>query len=167
MPRPTILPLEHAVIAAPFGHLGLSAEPEVITAIRFLPADAPLQPPRTGSLCAQLAEQLAHYWQHPEHVFSLPLRADGTPFQQRVWQAMLAIPPGQVARYGDLARQLGSAARAVGGACGRNPLSIVIPCHRVVAAHDLGGFNQSRGESTLSIKRWLLQHEGSWPGTGQ
>ena len=95
MPRPTILPLEHAVIAAPFGHLGLSAEPEVITAIRFLPADAPLQPPRTGSLCAQLAEQLAHYWQHPDHVFSLPLRADGTPFQQRVWQAMLAIPPGR------------------------------------------------------------------------
>lgn len=164
MSHPASLPLEHAVITAPFGRLGLSAEPGVITGICFLPANTPLQAPRAGLLCAQLADELARYWQHPEHVFSLPLRADGTPFQQRVWQAMCAIPPGQVARYGDLARQLGSAARAVGGACGRNPLPIVIPCHRVVAAHDLGGFNQSRGEDTLSIKRWLLQHEGSWPG---
>lgn len=164
MSHPASLPLEHAVITAPFGRLGLSAEPGVITGICFLPANTPLQAPRAGSLCAQLADELARYWQHPEHVFSLPLRADGTPFQQRVWQAMCAIPPDQVARYGDLARQLGSAARAVGGACGRNPLPIVIPCHRVVAAHDLGGFNQSRGEDTLSIKRWLLQHEGSWPG---
>lgn len=164
MSHPASLPLEHAVITAPFGRLGLSAEPGVITGICFLPANTPLQAPRAGSLCAQLADELARYWQHPEHVFSLPLRADGTPFQQRVWQAMCAIPSGQVARYGDLARQLGSAARAVGGACGRNPLPIVIPCHRVVAAHDLGGFNQSRGEDTLSIKRWLLQHEGSWPG---
>ena len=167
MPHPATPPLEHAVIAAPFGHLGLTTEPDVITTIRFLPADTPLQLPRAGSLCAQLADELAHYWRDPAHVFRLPVRADGTSFQLRVWQVMLRIPSGQTLSYSQVAQQLGSAPRAVGGACGRNPLPIVIPCHRVVAAHDLGGFNQSRGESTLSIKRWLLQHEGGWPGNTQ
>ncbi|MFO1234332.1 MAG: methylated-DNA--[protein]-cysteine S-methyltransferase [Rivihabitans pingtungensis] len=63
-----------------------------------------------------------------------------------------------------MAQQLASAPRAVGGACGRNPLPIVIPCHRIVAAGGLGGFNQGRDEGLLGVKRWLLRHEGALAG---
>jgi methylated-DNA-[protein]-cysteine S-methyltransferase len=85
----------------------------------------------------------------------------GTPFRQRVWQLLSRIPPGQTRTYGDVARELGSSARAVGQAVGDNPIPIVIPCHRVIAADgSLGGFNHSRSGYSLDIKRWLLFHEG-------
>ena len=94
-------------------------------------------------------EELASYWDAPQHVFQLPWRAEGTLFQQQVWQVMLQIPPGQTLSYGQVAQQLASAPRAVGGACGRNPLPIVIPCHRIVAAGGLGGFNQGAGRRLI------------------
>jgi O-6-methylguanine DNA methyltransferase len=83
---------------------------------------------------------------------------EGTAFQQRVWRALSAIPFGETRSYGELARELGSAARAVGGACGANPIPIIIPCHRVLAANRrLGGFSGGDG---LSSKQQLLAHEG-------
>lgn len=88
----------------------------------------------------------------------MPLAPDGTPFQQRVWQALLAIPFGVTASYGDLARAIGqpTASRAVGAANGRNPLAIIIPCHRVIGSQGaLTGYGGG-----LTAKRWLLDHEG-------
>ncbi len=85
---------------------------------------------------------------------------EGTAFQQRVWEALQAIPPGTVLTYGELAVRLGTAARAIGGACRSNPIPILIPCHRVVAGRD---WEVTPGEVTgdpLGIKRWLLRHEG-------
>jgi methylated-DNA-[protein]-cysteine S-methyltransferase len=84
----------------------------------------------------------------------------GTPFQRRVWHALRRIPSGCTRSYGELARELGSSARAVGGACRRNPIPIVVPCHRVIAAGGgAGGFMGQRSGDALAIKTWLLDHE--------
>ncbi len=83
----------------------------------------------------------------------------GTPFQQRVWRALQQIPPGETRRYGELAQQLGSSARAVAGACRANPMPLLIPCHRVVSANGLGGYMGQIDGQALEIKRWLLHHE--------
>lgn len=103
------------------------------------------------------ADQLTDWFAGRRRDFDLPLRPAGTVFQQRVWAALLAIPYGATVRYGDLARQLGTAARAVGGACGRNPLPIIIPCHRVLGGSGPGGYSGFGGVQT---KDWLLRHEG-------
>ena len=90
--------------------------------------------------------------------FDLPLNPIGTEFQRQVWTAMQDIPFGAVETYGALAKRIGSAARAVGMACGANPLPIVIPCHRVVAAG--GGLGGYSGDGGLVTKRALLTLEG-------
>jgi len=93
--------------------------------------------------------------------FDLPLDPAGTDFQKRVWQALVAIPCGEVRSYGHIARMVGSAgaARAVGGACGQNPLPIVVPCHRVIASSgSLGGFSPLAGG--IEVKKRLLRIEG-------
>ncbi len=91
---------------------------------------------------------------------ALPLTPPGSDFQSRVRAALLAIPPGEVRSYGELARQLGSSARAVGGACRRNPVPILVPCHRVVGAAGPGGYGGHTGGAALRRKLWLLRHEG-------
>ena len=110
---------------------------------------------------------LPEYWQNLlDQYFSGSLKSfqqlistQGTPYQQKVWQAIANIPAGQVLTYQDIARQIGSHPRAVGQACGKNPLALVVPCHRVVAKNGLGGFSSGQ-DNALNIKRWLLVHEG-------
>ncbi|SME97043.1 methylated-DNA--[protein]-cysteine S-methyltransferase [Pseudogulbenkiania subflava] len=148
-----------AVIEAPFGHLGIVAPFQVVSRIEFLDTSVPLVPPEPGSLAEEVACQLQEYFQHSDFRFDLPCRPQGTAFQQRVWQAIADIPPGATVSYGAIAQLLDSSARAVGQACGNNPLPIVIPCHRVLARSGLGGFNHSSAEQTLFIKFWLLRHE--------
>ncbi len=96
------------------------------------PIDAPVDPAQPH--LAQVARELAAYWRDARMRFTVPLDPQGTPFQRAVWRALLDIGPGAVDRYGALAARLGrkGAARAVGAAVGRNPVSIVVPCHRVV-----------------------------------
>lgn len=107
----------------------------------------------------QLARELAAYFNGRAKRFLTPLDTDsGTPFQREVWGELQRIPFGKTVSYGELARRVGSprAARAVGQAVGANPIPILIPCHRVIAANGaLGGFSAG-----LEIKRWLLHHEG-------
>jgi O-6-methylguanine DNA methyltransferase len=105
----------------------------------------------------QTAEQLDAYFSGSSTVFDLDLRAAGTPFQQRVWQALRTIPYGETVTYGELAQLLGqpTASRAVGLANGRNPISIIIPCHRVIGAD--GSMTGYGGGVTR--KRWLLDFE--------
>jgi len=98
------------------------------------------------------------YLQQASYEFSLPVVQVGTSFQQKVWQAIAAIPRGQTRTYSELALQIGSGSRAVANACGANRLPLVIPCHRVVAKNGLGGFMQGTHNGWL-IKQWLLQHE--------
>ena len=107
----------------------------------------------------QITQEILAYLQQPHQAFSLPAQLSGSAFQQKVWLAILAIPLGQTRTYSELAAQLQSGPRAVANACGANRLPLLIPCHRVVAKNGLGGF--MRGDKNgLSIKRWLLTHEG-------
>ncbi|MEW6677539.1 MAG: methylated-DNA--[protein]-cysteine S-methyltransferase [Pseudomonadota bacterium] len=150
-----------AILPAPFGALGVRAADSNLQELVFLPPGSALVPPTTTYL-GQVAAELDAYYANPGHVFHLQLAPHGTPFRQRVWSALLEIPAGQTRTYGDVARQLASAPRAVGQAVGDNPLPILIPCHRVVAADgSLGGFMHSRTGFSQDIKRWLLAHEGA------
>jgi len=91
----------------------------------------------------------------------VPARPHGTPFQRRVWAALVEIPYGETRSYGYLARLLGSAPRAVGQACKANPIAILIPCHRVLAATGLGGYSGARSGPSLQRKEALLHLEGA------
>lgn len=148
-----------AVLAAPGFCLGVQCNEDEVTGIDFLEPRPPLAP--TTPLAAEAVRQLQAYLADPEFRFSLPLRAAGTPFQRRVWEQISGIPNGQTHTYGELAKNLKNAPRAVGQACGANPYPVVVPCHRVVATGGgLGGFARERGGFLLEVKRWLLQHEG-------
>lgn len=147
-----------AIISAPFGQLGLREDhgrlAEIVFLLKRVHAKAP-----TTALLKETTRQLQAYFADPHAHFDLPLSLKGTAFQQRVWQAMCRIPAGRTSTYGELAREIGSAPRAVGQACGSNPLPIIVPCHRVLSASGQGGFMHSRAEGPLSIKNWLLTHE--------
>ena len=107
----------------------------------------------------QVIAQLQEYLSGRRSCFELSIELHGTAFQQRVWQQMRSIPFGEVMSYGQLAKQIGSSARAVGGACRANPVPLFIPCHRVVAANGIGGFAGDSSGGRVSIKEWLLSHE--------
>jgi len=152
------MPEYDAVLPAPICRLGARFTGDALTRLDFLPLDTPLSTP-ADARARQLAHELEAYWHNPAHDFDLLYVPHGTPFQLRVWHALMAIPAGQPTTYGALAKQLGTAARALGQACGANPLPILIPCHRVVAANGLGGFMHSATGAPLDVKTWLLAHE--------
>jgi methylated-DNA-[protein]-cysteine S-methyltransferase len=119
------------------------------------------QPSAFSSVLTAVATQLAEYFQRARTRFELPVRFDGTPFQVAVWSALLEIPYGQTSTYASLAARIGRprAARAVGAANGQNPISIVVPCHRLIGAGgDLTGYGGG-----LERKRSLLELEGADP----
>ena len=149
-----------AVVATPWSNvmLGVSVRAQVITSIDFLAGNAM---PYTAStaIAREAVRQLRAYFDDPYYCFSLPLEPRGTPFQQRVWDALGRIPSGEIRSYGALAHQLGSGPRAIGGACRANPIPVVIPCHRVVAAHGMGGFMGMTTGRALQLKQHLLTHE--------
>jgi methylated-DNA-[protein]-cysteine S-methyltransferase len=149
-----------AILAAPFGALEIRESNGHLVALEFLAPETPLIAPGSA-LLETVAAELGRYFADPRHRFRLPLAPRGSAYRLRVWQALQDLPAGRTTTYGELARRLGSSARAVGQALGDNPLPIVIPCHRIVAAGGrLGGFDHSRGGYSLDIKRWLLRHEG-------
>lgn len=152
------MPDYDAILVAPMCRLGARFTGEALTALDFLPPGAPATAVLDGR-ARQLARELEAYWQNPAHPFDLLFVPQGTPFQLRVWHALMTIRAGRPTTYGALARQLGTAARAVGQACGANPLPILIPCHRVIAASGLGGFMHAASGAPLDVKAWLLAHE--------
>jgi methylated-DNA-[protein]-cysteine S-methyltransferase len=109
-------------------------------------------------LLAKARAQLEAYFDGAPDPFDLPLRPAGTAFQKQVWQAMQRIPAGATRTYGEIAGDLNSAARAVGTACGRNPIPVIIPCHRVLAGNGLGGYS---GDGGVETKIALLRLEGA------
>lgn len=147
------------MIPAPFGALGVRMAGERLAELVFLPSGCRQVPARVRPV----ARALESYFDDPVRPFELPLALIGTPFRQRVWAALGEIPPGGTTTYGHLARQIGSSARAVGQALGDNPIPIIIPCHRVLAATGLGGFmhtpDSAQDPFPFTVKRWLLTHE--------
>lgn len=149
--------ISHVSVQTPLGSWRLELQHGAIT--RFSPA-----PPEPDQLCpsdapaaAEAVRQIQEYFDGNRAAFDLPLSPAGTEFQQAVWSALQTIPRGETRSYGELAAMLDrpKAARAVGGACHRNPILLLIPCHRVVG---------SRGELTgfaagVEVKRWLLEME--------
>jgi len=111
-----------------------------------------------GPLLAEAARQLDAYFAGRLSHFDLPLRPAGSAFEQGVWAAMQDIPYGETRSYGDLAAAIRSAPRPVGRACGRNPIPVIIPCHRVLGKGWMGGYSGSGG---LNTKRALLELEGA------
>jgi methylated-DNA-[protein]-cysteine S-methyltransferase len=152
-----------ACVRTPFATLGITATDTHLTGIRFLTPSTPALAPKRGTIAHLACVQLQAYLDNGRFEFDLPLAMSGTHHRLAVWEAMQRIPAGATRTYGELARDIRSSARAVGGACGANPIPVVVPCHRVVAAGgDLGGFMGSRGEGfERTIKRWLLEHEGA------
>lgn len=151
-----------AIVAAPFGAVGIRTEAGSVRELVYLPPRYAGKDATDGA--AELtAQQVTRYFADPDFVFSLPLMDAGSAYQQRVWAAISAIARGSVRTYGQVARDIGSAPRAVGQACGANWFPLVIPCHRVTAAGGLGGFAHHDDEHGfhLSVKRWLLRHEGA------
>jgi methylated-DNA-[protein]-cysteine S-methyltransferase len=146
--------MAHLVLPSPVGHLTLFEEDGAIVAVEWGRAPGG----RATPLLAEARDQLAAYFRGRLRRFDLPLGPHGTRFQRRAWKAMTAIPYGEVRSYVQLARRLRTAPRPVGGACRRNPIPIVIPCHRVVAANGLGGYSGGAG---LHTKRLLLRLEGA------
>lgn len=152
-----------ACLRTPFATLGITTSASHVTGIRFLAPSVPAKAPARDSLAFLACVQLQAYLDDPRFPFTLPLALSGTHHRLQVWEAMQRIAPGKTRTYGELARELGSSPRAVGGACGANPIPVVVPCHRVVGAdRSIGGFMGARGEGfELGIKRWLLAHEGA------
>jgi len=132
----------------------------MLTDIDYLPVGAATLAP-VNQLAEKICLQIERYLDDPHFRFRLPFVFHGTAFQIKVWRAISAIPSGSTLTYLDIAEKLGTAPRPVGRACGANRIPLVIPCHRVVAAHGLGGFMNARRGSPLEIKRWLLKHEGA------
>lgn len=149
-------------LPTPVGDLVLTAADGALTRLTWRAADDVPPGPATGrdaEVLAQAAAEISAYFAGSRPVFAVPVAPAGTPFQRRVWTAMTQIRYGQTRTYGDLARAVDGVARAVGQACGANPIPIIIPCHRVVAANGrLGGFSGGAG---ISTKRALLTREGA------
>jgi methylated-DNA-[protein]-cysteine S-methyltransferase len=155
-----------AIAAAPFGAIGIRTEQQggqySVRELVYLPPHYQEKAPLDAA-AEQAAEQVARYFADPDFRFDLPLVEAGSAFQRRVWDMIVAIPRGSVRTYGQIAKLLESHPRAVGQACGANWFPLVIPCHRVTAAGGLGGFASTDDENGfhLSVKRWLLRHEGA------
>jgi len=141
-------------VPSPIGQLTIDEADDRIVAIRW--GESPGA--NGSSLLAEAARQLAAYFDGRLRDFDLPLAPHGTTFEGRVWAAMQAIPYGETRSYGELASVTGSAPRAVGRACGKNPIPIVIPCHRVLAKAGLGGYS---GDGGLATKQRLLTLEAA------
>ena len=145
--------------AAPFAVLGIRTAGSVVAGIDYLPRGAATLAP-LDALAARVCRQIERYLDDPEFRFNLPFEYRGTAFQCRVWRAISRIPTGRTLTYLGIAKQLGTAPRPVGGACGANRIPIVIPCHRVLGSNGIGGFMHARAGFPLEVKRWLLRHEG-------
>lgn len=152
-----------ACVRTPFATLGITTDGTHVTGLRYLVPTHPARAPKRDSIAFLACVQIQTYLDNPAFEFDLPLRLAGTRHRLQVWEAMQRIPAGKVRSYGALASELKSSARAVGGACGANPIPLVVPCHRVIASDgSLGGFMGAREEGfELSVKRWLLAHEGA------
>ncbi len=145
-------------VDSPVGRLAIEADQDAVTSVRWSGADESARDTSMTPVLKEAVRQLERYFAGKLTGFDLPLAARGTDFQKSVWKMMCEIPFGGTATYGGMAMALGSGPRAVGMACGRNPIPIIVPCHRVLGSGGReGGFSGGQG---LPTKRQLLALEG-------
>lgn len=143
-------------LESPIGPLKITADNQSVLAIEF---HQRAERERPNQITKLTAKQLAEYFQGKRKSFNIPLSAAGTEFQKKVWQELENIPFGETRSYLDIAQMVGNtkAVRAVGAANGKNPIPIIVPCHRVIGSNGtLTGF-----AGGLESKKWLLDHESS------
>lgn len=155
-------PIEyHATVQLPIGRVGVIAPQDHLIGIEFIAPDSEMIKPKTTT-AKETVLQLQCYFADPNFNFDVPIQLSGiSEFQQQVLQAMQKIPVGETRTYADLATALKSHARAIGGACRYNPIPLIIPCHRIVAKTNLGGYMGETKGPNLRIKKWLLKHESA------
>jgi methylated-DNA-[protein]-cysteine S-methyltransferase len=155
----TPTPARYTVVASPLGEIVVAGAPDAVTALWFAPPADPQGWERDDAGLAPVARRLEEYFAGRRRDLDVPVRLAGSPFEQRVWQEVKAIPYGRTASYAEIARRIGrpGAARAVGRANARNPVCLVVPCHRVVGTD--GGLTGYAGG--LERKRALLALEGA------
>ena len=120
------------------------------------------QPPADsgqGVVRDKVYRQLQNYLEGQITAFDVPLMTRGSEFQQKVWSELENIPAGETRTYGEIARKIGSSPRAIGGACRRNPVVVLVPCHRVVSSSGAGGYAGDTQGNNMQVKLWLLEHE--------
>jgi len=147
-----------AIIDSPLGMLGILDNGKVIQAINFLYNKA-IPCAANSSLAEQATSQLQQFFSNAQFKFNLPITDAITPFQMKVRHALLNIPVGETMTYGNVAKTIASSARAIAGGCRRNPVPIIVPCHRIVATNGIGGFSGAVDGAPLANKQWLLEHE--------
>ncbi len=150
-----------AIVTAPFGGVGIRVDDGQLKELAYLPRSYEARTAR-DPVSKEVAAQLRAYLKDPDFEFTLDLPEVGTVHQRKVWKVIRAIPRGEVLTYGQVAKLIRSAPRAVGQACGANWFPVAIPCHRVTAAGGIGGFGGYAlhdGGFHHDVKRWLLQHE--------
>ena len=143
-------------VKSPSGWVDITASESAVHGVVFV--DKKTKQSKPNKLTKNCSVQLDEYFAGDRKVFDIPFDQEGTAFQNNVWQQLLSIPYGQLASYGDIAKKLKNpkAVRAVGAANGKNPVSILVPCHRVIGSNGkLTGY-----AGGLERKQWLLQHEG-------
>jgi len=153
-------PEYNAVIDLPFGRVAVRADDKGLSLVASVTRATKLKK-ASHPVAQETCRQLKSYAANPDFRFSVTVNTDGTPFQKKIWRALRSIPGDQTVTYGELAQKLHTSARAVGNACRRNPVPIVVPCHRVVARNGSGGYMGKRRGSAIRLKNWLLRHEAS------
>jgi methylated-DNA-[protein]-cysteine S-methyltransferase len=150
-----------AIFDSPICRLGIEIEHDYLIAIRFLSEKtASIKP--NSSLAKEVVSQLRAYFDKRTYRFDLPLRLLVTDFQHKVLGSLSLIPFGATETYGNLANQLDTSPRAIGNACRKNPIPIIVPCHRVLARNQIGGYCGAMSGKFLAIKKWLLNHEANY-----
>jgi len=156
--------VQFCVMRTPFGGLRIRTEivdkSLMITQIQYLSQIDTVSRP-LNDLARDAKEQIEAYFGDPNFLFNLPIKTQGSAFRQRVWSIIESIPVGQTMTYGELAAQIKSSPRAIGGACGANYYPLIIPCHRVLSKAGIGGFMGEANGPYLRIKQWLLSHENA------
>ncbi|MBN2426060.1 MAG: methylated-DNA--[protein]-cysteine S-methyltransferase [Calditrichaceae bacterium] len=144
---------------SPIGVIEISADDYNLFSLRFFENDVKRPQEKENKIIEKVIRQLDEYFRKQRKVFELPLKPEGTDFQKKVWQALTQVPYGKTSTYKEIAERTGDlkAVRAVGGANRKNPIAIIIPCHRII-----GSDNHLTGYAGgLWRKEWLLRHEGA------
>jgi len=142
----------------PLGNIRLSVEDEKLIQLEFASETAELSAP-ADEISKHIIHQIKKYLSNPAHGFEVECAAKGTAFQRKIWQALSEIPSGKTLTYAELARKLKTSPRAIGQACRKNPIPLIVPCHRIVGTSNQGGYAGKQTGRMMEIKSILLKHE--------
>ena len=162
---PDNITLHQYSFSVPYGIVVLTLTAQGLRAVISLPADHPQSRSTVQSASelnvAKAIQAFQLYFSDPHVKINVPIVATGTDFQQRVWRHLCTIPVGQAQTYGEVAAALNTSPRAVANACRRNPIPIIVPCHRVISAQGIGGYAGKTSGFEVDVKQWLLAHESA------